>query len=180
MADLLTHVLVAYVLATICSWHVEWITPPLVTVAMIGAILPDLMRVELLVPAATVTAVLEVPFSWRPIHRIGGAVLLIAVCAVTVLARYRRAVIALLVLGTASHFAVDLLVYSDSGLTRPFLWPLTDQGLPAGGLYRSSERWPAIVMAVLATAVWLETRRRRRTEPGPIPRFAHDPDRRSD
>ncbi|ELY61083.1 metal-dependent hydrolase [Natronolimnohabitans innermongolicus] len=159
MADLLTHVFVAYVLATVCTWRFERLTPAFVTVAMIGAVIPDLKRIELLVPADAVTAVLGVPFSWQPLHRLGGAAVVVAICIVVAPPRYRRRVAAALVLGVASHFVLD--VYSATGTTRPFLWPLTDQGLPAGGLYRSHERWPALVSGLAAVLVWLETRRRR-------------------
>ena len=66
MTELFTHVLVGYVLATMLSWRWGWITPPLVTVEMFGALLPDLNRLELFVPAETVEGCWVWRFRGRP------------------------------------------------------------------------------------------------------------------
>ena len=56
MAELFTHVLAGFIIATIASWRHAWITPPLVVACMVGAAIPDLNRLDLLVPADTITA----------------------------------------------------------------------------------------------------------------------------
>lgn len=160
MADLLTHVLVAYVLATLLSWRDGAISPRLTTLAMAGAVIPDLSRMELVVPAASIETALGVPFSWAAFHRVGGAAIVVLIGALAVPPRYRRRALVLLAIGAGSHFALDTLTYSSTGVTRPFLWPLTDRGFATPGLYVSSERWPALLSAVAATTVCFASGRR--------------------
>ena len=97
MAELFTHMLVGYVIAVVLSWRYEWITYPYVTLTMGAAILPDLNRIELVLPAATIEAILGVPWLWTPLHRVSGT--FIVVCLGTLLAPkpLRRRVFALLV-----------------------------------------------------------------------------------
>lgn len=72
MADFLIHVLCVYVLTTASSLRYEWITPPLITIAMMGAMIPDLSRASFLVPDGAVAALPGVPFAWFGFHTIGG------------------------------------------------------------------------------------------------------------
>ena len=164
MADLLTHMLVGYVIAIVLSWRYEWITYPYITLVMGAAILPDLNRIELVLPAATIEAILGVPWLWTPLHRVSGTFLV--VCLGTLLApkRLRRRVFALLVVGAASHYGLDLLLYQPSGLAGPFFWPITDYRLAIEGFYLSSDRWPALVMTPIAAVVWYFDRRRFRAD----------------
>lgn len=154
MPDWLTHVLVGYALATACSLYWDWITPRLVTLAMVGALLPDLTKWKLLVPSEAVGAALGVPWNWSAFHTLGGTA--VAVLAVVVLlpARYRRRGALVLALGAASHHALDLLLVQPSGHTYPALWPLSTYRAPAADLYLSSDRGPAVVAAVAALVVW--------------------------
>ncbi|ELY60740.1 metal-dependent hydrolase [Natronolimnohabitans innermongolicus] len=154
MADLLTHVLVAYVLATLLSWRYDWLTPPFVTVAMIGAAIPDLNRLDLVVPSETITAVTGVPFDWGAFHVLGGSLLAVAIGALLTAPPHRRRVAGLLLLGVASHHALDVLLIDATGYSYPVFWPLTDYQPPSGNLYLSTDRWPAAVSAVLAGVVW--------------------------
>ena len=153
MADLLTHVLAAYVLATLLSLRLDRVTPAMVTVAMVGAILPDLDRIGLLVPASTVAAVGGVPFSWEPLGTVGGVAVVAALGSLLVPPRLRRPSVAMLALGAVAHFGLDYLLLFPSGYTHPYLWPLTDHALPAPDLYLSSDRWPAAVAVVAAAVV---------------------------
>lgn len=159
MADLYTHILVGYVLATILSWHYRWITPPLVTVCMVGAALPDLNRIGLLIDDYYIEALLGIPFDWGAFHRIGGTFIVILIGALLVPPRYRRAVVLLLVLGAGSHYVLDLLLYKPSGLTGDLLWPITGHRFAIDGFYLSSDRWPAIVTTIVAIVVWRTDRR---------------------
>jgi len=159
MAELLTHVLVGYVLAVLLSWRYEWITYPFVVVAMFGALLPDLNRIELLLPAATIEATLQIPWSWTPLHRVGGTLVVIAIGVVLAPATCRRGVAALLALGAGSHYLLDFFLYKPSGLTGPFLWPFTSHRFAVEGFYLSSDRWTAAVMILIALVVWYADRR---------------------
>lgn len=159
MPDLLTHALVGYALATALSWRYEAVKPPFVTFAMVGAVSPDLNRVDLLLPEATVATLLGVPWSWTPLHRVGGSLLVVAVGAALVPRRHRRLAVAVLAVGAASHYALDLLLYKPSGLTFPLLWPFTDHRFALEGRYISSDRWPAAVATAVAAGAWLADRR---------------------
>ena len=63
MAELLTHVLAGLIIATIASWRYAWITPPLVVACMVGAAIPDLNRIDLVLPADTITALIGLPWT---------------------------------------------------------------------------------------------------------------------
>lgn len=160
MADLLTHVLVAYSLAATLSLRDERITPAAVTLAMIGATVPDLNRIGLVIPGAAVTAALGVPFSWKALLTVGGIAVVIAIGTLLVPPRLRRLTVAMCCLGAASHVALDYLLLFPSGYAHPYLWPLIDHALPGPNLYLSSDRWPAAVAIAAATVVTVVRRRR--------------------
>jgi hypothetical protein len=154
MADLLTHVLAAYVLATLLSLRDDRLTPAAVTAAMVGAAVPDLNRIGLLLPASTVEATLGVPFAWDALSTVGGVAAVIALLTLLVPRRLRPVTAAALSLGALSHLGLDYLLLFPSGYTHPYLWPLTAHGLPGPGLYLSSDRWPAAVAVASAALVW--------------------------
>lgn len=160
MADLLTHVLAAYVLATVLSWRWRWITPPYVTVAMAGAIVPDLNRIELFVPAAALEATFGVPVNWNALHTLGGSLLVVSIGALLVPATHRSRVFVLAFLGVLSHLTLDLLLIRSTAQSYAVLWPLTEYRPPTIGLYLSTDQWPAAIALVVAGIVALETRRR--------------------
>jgi membrane-bound metal-dependent hydrolase YbcI (DUF457 family) len=160
MAEWLTHVLFAYVLATLLSVRYTWITREYVTIAMIGAIVPDLNRMDLVVDDYVIEAVLGIPFSWGAFHTLGGSLVAVAVGALLVGPRYRIRVFALLVLGMASHHALDLLLINLTGYSYAVLWPLTWYAPPTPGIYSSSDRWPAVVAILVAAVVWRVDARR--------------------
>lgn len=154
MADLLTHVLAAYVLATLLALRYEWITPPLVTVAMVGAMIPDLDRLGLVVAPEWIGAALGVPFGWGAFHTLGGSLLVVLLGTLLAGPASRRRVFALLVLGAVSHHALDLLLLNPSGYSYHVLWPLTTYHPPAPDGYLSTDRWPAVVAATAAALAW--------------------------
>ncbi|WP_331233952.1 metal-dependent hydrolase [Natronorarus salvus] len=154
MADLLTHVLVGYSLATLLSFRYEWLSPRYVTVAMAGSLIPDMNRAELFVSGRAVEAALGVPFSWGAFHTMGGSLLAVAVGALLVRPGIRVRVAALLFLGMASHHALDLLLINPSGHSYAAFWPITGYNPPTPNLYLSSDRWPAAVSGALAAGIW--------------------------
>lgn len=162
MADLLTHVLTAYVLATLLSFRDDRITPATTTAAMVGGLVPDLNRFGLLVSSETVETTLGVPFGWDALLTVGGVATVVALGTLLVPRRLRPMTAAMLSLGALSHFVLDYLLRFPSGHTHPYLWPLTAAGLPGPGLYLSSARWPAVVAAVVATVVHVSVVRRER------------------
>ncbi|WP_312907618.1 metal-dependent hydrolase [Natronosalvus caseinilyticus] len=159
MADGLTHVLIAFALATLLSLRYEWLTPRFATVAMVGATLPDLNRLEQVLPPATVESAIGVSISWRPMHSIGGVVIVICIGSLLVQPQYRRAVALLLALGAFSHFVLDLLMIPGS---KPYLWPLIGADISIPGFYTSHDRWPALLAILLALGARSIARHRRR------------------
>lgn len=161
MPDLLTHVLVGYSLGTVLSVVDDRLRPAHVTLVMLGALSPDLVKIRLLVPSTTVEALLGVPFAWFPLHTLGGTVLAVTLGALLVRADQRRLAAVLLAIGAVSHHALDLLLITPSGYAYPVFWPAAEYHPPAGNLYVSSDRWPAAVAGSVALVLWAGTRERR-------------------
>lgn len=154
MAELLTHVLVGYILATLLSFHYDWLSPRYVTVAMVGAVVPDLSRIGLLVSDDWITATVGIPFEWFAIHTLGGSLVVITIGTLLTTAAHRKRIFALLVLGALSHLVLDGLLFNPSGYSYAIFWPLTSYHPPSPGLYLSTDRWPALVSAIAAAVVW--------------------------
>jgi hypothetical protein len=68
MPDLLTHVLVGYSLGTLLSTHREW-PHTMTTVVMLGALLPDLTKIRLVLTDAQVEALVGVRSRGTPFIR---------------------------------------------------------------------------------------------------------------
>ena len=154
MAELLTHVLAAFIFATVASWRFTSITPPLVIACMIGAVIPDLNRVDLILPAETITALTGLPWEWGVFHRAGGALLVAVIFALLVRGDLRIPVFAMLTVGIASHFFIDYFLWQPTGATNLMLWPFLHVTVDYQGFYRSTERWTA-VLAIIGTAIIL-------------------------
>lgn len=165
MPDVLTHVLIGYVLGMALAVRYKWVRAPHVTLVMLGALSPDFVKVALVVPGVTVESILGLPFSWLPLHTLGGNLVVIAVAALLVSPEYRKRAFLLMALGAASHHALDLLLLNASGYAYPVLWPLTEYHPPAGMLYSSYDRWPVVVAAAIAVVVWQGYER---TRPGEV------------
>ena len=103
VAELLTHVLAGFIIATIASWRYAWITPPFIVACMVGAAIPDLNRVDMIFPADTIMTLTGLPWSWGVTHRAGGALLIAIIFTVIVATPHRKPVFALLCIGISSH-----------------------------------------------------------------------------
>lgn len=155
MPDVLTHVLVGYAVGVLLAARFDRLDPPHVTAVMFGALSPDLAKASLVVPSGAVEATLGVPFSWFGLHLLGGTIVVALLAALLVAPGRRRLVFGLVLAGAATHHGLDLLLLNASGYAYPVLWPLSEYSPPAGMLYRSSDRWPALVAGTAALAVWL-------------------------
>jgi hypothetical protein len=158
MPDLLAHALFAYALAGVLSWRYEWLSSAHVTVAMVGAFVPDLTKVDLVLPGPVVEATLGVPFDWFALHTVGGSAASIAVGVLLVADRERRRAGLLLGIGAASHLLADAFLLNPSGRSYPLLWPLMRLAPPTPGLYLSTDPTPTLVAAVVAGGVYLGSR----------------------
>ncbi|MXV60993.1 metal-dependent hydrolase [Natronorubrum sp. JWXQ-INN-674] len=158
MPDLLTHVLVGYIIGTLLSIRYERLRPAHVTLVMIGALSPDFVKIQLLIPDGLASALLGVPFSWSPLHTLGGSVLVIALGSLLLAPEYRAQAIVLFAIGALSHHVLDVLLMTPTGEAYAVFWPLTEYRPPAGGLFLSSDRWPAAVAGLGAALVWAVAR----------------------
>lgn len=165
MADLLTHVLVAYALLTVASWWLDWLTARWIVIGTGGAIVPDLTRLDLLVDADTVGGLLGVPFTWAHLSTLGGVLLVCAVITVLFERDWWRRVFGLLVAGGLSSLVLDgLRVYAD-GRAGQWLFPfLPTYRPPTPGLYVSSDPL-VLVVAVVVTALVIGVDRSRDDRP---------------
>jgi hypothetical protein len=162
MPDVLTHVLVGYVVGSLLAARYDRVGPAAVTLVMAGALSPDFVKIKLLVPSPYVEAALGVPFSWAPLHAVGGTVVVALGSGLLVARQHRRQTVGLVALGAATHLFLDGLLVKPSGYAGQFLLPVSTYRAPAGMLYLSSDRWPTAVAAAAAAVVWAWTRYRTR------------------
>ena len=160
MADVLTHVLVGYILGTLLSIRYESLRSAHVTLVMIGALTPDLVKIQLIAPDERVAETLGVAFSWSSLHTLVGSVLLIGLGALLLGPAHRKQAFALFAVGILSHHLLDILLLTPTGEAYAVFWPFLEYRLPAGDLYLSSDRWPALVASCGALLVWVLDRRR--------------------
>jgi len=158
MAELFSHVLIAYIVFTVASWRVDWLTKRWVSIGMIGALLPDLNRIGLFVTDATIETVLGVPFGIGAIHTVSGLILFAAIGSLVVADRRRRA-FGLLCAGGLSHLLTDGLKVWADGAASPWFYPLSWYRHPTPGLYISSDPRVVVVVGSVALAVALVDRR---------------------
>ena len=162
MPDVLTHVLVGYVVGSLLAARREGGGPADVTLVMAGALSPDFVKIKLLVPDVVVGSALGVPFSWAPLHAICGTITVALASGLLVTSERRRATVVLVALGAVTHLFLDGLLLKPSGYAGPFFVPFSVYRPPAGMLYLSSDRWMAPVAATAAATVWAWKRYRRR------------------
>lgn len=155
MTDVLTHVLIGYVVGVVLSVRYEWMRPAHVTLVMIGALSPDFVKINLLVSDWLVAALLGVPFSWDPLHTLGGNLLVLLIGALCLPPGRRLRAFALLAVGAVTHHVLDVGLLTVTGYSYAVFWPLTRYHPPSGGLYLSSDLWPALVAGTLAAGAWL-------------------------
>lgn len=150
MADLLTHVLVAYALCTCLSWWVDWMTERWIVIGMCGTAIPDLIKLSKVVPAHTVESLIGLPFTYIPWGTAGGVMLLAGVITSFFATDAKRAY-AMLFLGGSSAVVLDgLRAYAD-GYADFWLYPFLWVRPPTPSLYVSSD--PRILIVALLVAV---------------------------
>ena len=158
MPDLLTHVLIAYVVGAAAVWWTD--TPDrYLPAVLVGAAAPDAMKATVLLEASTGTA-FGVPYSAWGLHTLGGVAVLSAVGALTLRASDRRVGFGVLFCGGLSHLLLDLFVVRVDGVAPPYLFPVSGWLPPAANLYTSTDLWTIPVALVAAVAVWVVRRRR--------------------
>ena len=160
MADVLTHVLVGYIVGVSLSFRYDWMRTEHVTLVMLGALTPDFVKIEVFVPDGLVVHHLGVPFSWSPLHTLVGTVLVICLVSLLLAPEYRKQAIVLLATGVVTHHVLDIALLTATGEAYAVFWPLSSYRPPSGGLYLSSDRWPALVAGTVALTLWVGRRYR--------------------
>jgi hypothetical protein len=154
MPDLLAHVFIAYSICRLLSWRYEWLTSQYVTVGMVGAFIPDVVKIKLLLPSYRVQQLLGVPFDWGSLHTGGGTLLSVLVGVVLLSSDERRRAGSVLAVGAVSHLLADSLLLTPTRHTQQLVWPLHQYRVPSPGLYLSTEPGPTIVTGVAAGLIW--------------------------
>ncbi len=153
-ADLLTHALVAFSLGTLLSWKFKKIGPSLITMMMVGSVLPDLTRIGLILDSTMIENVLGIPFSWHPLHALGGV--LISTTIFTQLFEEDKAKMIFLLTGTgaASHLVLDAFLLKASGRSYTMFFPVTTYNPSIPGFYLSTDLLPALIAGIIALTIW--------------------------
>lgn len=154
MADLLTHVLVAYTIGILLSVKYTWINSSMVTAMMVGSAIPDLTRVGLIVQPSRIED-MGIPFAFSPIHTLAGSFVIVLILACFVDSRYFKPVVIVLTLGMLSHHILDLFLMNVSGYSYAIFWPATIYQPPAFGPYMSTDMWPAVIALLAATLAFM-------------------------
>ena len=154
MPDLLAHVFIAYSVCRILSWRLSWLTNQYITLGMVGAFIPDLVKIKLVIPDWRVEQLLGVPFSWESFTTGGGVLLSTLIGVVLLSATERRKGGIVLALGALTHLIADSLLRTPTGRSTQLLWPITQYTTPTPGLYLSTQTEPAIVTGGFAILVW--------------------------
>ena len=155
MADLLTHALVAFSIGTVLSWRFEKITPQFITLIMIGSVLPDLTRIGLIIKSAWIEKSLGIPFSWQPLHTIGGVVIVILLISLLVGKKDNKTILPLLALGAFSHLFLDAFLIKASGHSYTMFFPFTSYSPQTPGFYLSTDVWPVMIAGIIAIIIWM-------------------------
>lgn len=150
MPDLLAHVLFAYGVCMLLSLHYEWISPQYRTIGMLGALVPDIYKVYLLIPDATVESLVGIPFNWFALRTGGGVVVAVVLAAMVFVPDHQRRAISVLLIGAVSHLVADLFLATPTGQSFPILWPLTSTRPVTPNLYQSTQPTVTVVFAVFA------------------------------
>ncbi|MGQ3410859.1 metal-dependent hydrolase [Natrinema sp. LN54] len=151
--DVLTHAIVGYVIGTLLSIRYPRLRRAHVTIAMVGALSPDFVKADLAFPDEFVSYLLGVPFAWGPLHTLGGTLVVALLGSLLFAPEHRRDAVLLVALGAASHHVLDLGLMTPTGYSYAAFWPLTEYRPPSGGLYMSTDRWPALVAGLCAVLV---------------------------
>ena len=120
MPDWITHLLAAWMLCTILSFRYKQINPAYTVVCMAGALIPDTFKI--VIPLGLFG--INIQNVIMPFHLPVGS-LAIAGLFTLFFKDHKKLVLSLLVLGVATHYALDLLLTNLGGgmaLLFPFSW----------------------------------------------------------
>jgi hypothetical protein len=146
MTDLLTHVLVVYIVATVAVRRLDWFRRRYVGIAMVGTVIPDASKGLLLTGPEFV--LFDTTLSWYALQTVGGATVFAIAGVLLFDAEERLFVLVTLSFGIVVHLILDLLVIRTDGTAPSYFYPLTWWRPPSGNVYLSSDIWPSLVAIV--------------------------------
>lgn len=155
MPDWITHIAAAYILCTVLGFKYRQFNTPNTVLAMVGALLPDVVKLGL------IGDILGYDI-WDNIwaaHLPAGSLIIAGM--VSLFFRDKRTAFLFLTLGVATHYALDLLLFNESGgiaLFFPFYW-----GQWQLDLFTSDNYYVTLVALLLALLVYLISRWRVKT-----------------
>lgn len=158
MPDLLAHAFIAYSICRVLSWRFEWVSTHYVTLGMVGAFIPDVVKIKLLLPSWKIQQLLGIAFDWGSLATGGGVLLSTLVGVVLLSVDERRKGGTVLAIGAISHLIADSLLLTPTGRGVQFFWPLTQYRPPAPGIYLSTQPEPTIVTGCIALLIWITHR----------------------
>ena len=154
MPDLLAHAFIAYSICRVLSWQIDWLTTEYVTLGMVGAFVPDIVKISLVLPSPVVERLLGILFSWGSLATGGGTAVSVLIGVVLLASTERRRGGVLLALGAVSHLFADSLLLTPTGRSVQLFWPLMQYRVPSPGLYLSTQPEPMLLAGGVAAIVW--------------------------
>ena len=106
MPDWITHVLVAWSLATLLGFRFKQFNQPNVAIVMLGALIPDIFKITLISSSFGI----NLNSFLTPIHLPIGSLLIGAIISLFFVKR--KLIFLFLALGIGTHYALDLLMFS--------------------------------------------------------------------
>lgn len=158
MAELLTHVLVPYLLLTPASWRFPGLRKRWIVIAMAGAAIPDLVKVGIVLDDGLIESATGLAFSYAPISSLAGVLVIAGAIAVLFAGRSRRAYGSLLFGGFSSLALDGMRVFAD-GRADFWLYPLWWRP-PTPSLYVTSDPRVTVVAVAAALAIFVTDRYR--------------------
>ncbi len=159
MTDLLTHVLIAFAVGQLVASVYPWVTRSYRTAILTGALIPEIVKIGLIIPGATMTTLLGMKFSWNPLASIYGVTISILIGTLIVVPDARRRIFLTLAVGVLTHIVLDIFVVQPAPTIGFLLWPVpeVEVRLLNIDLYRSTDWWLPFPGAAIAFVTWYFT-----------------------
>ena len=157
MPDWITHLLAAWMICTILSFKYKQINPAYTVVCMVGALIPDTFKI--VIPLGIMG--IKAENILMPFHLPIGS-LIIASLFTLFFKDHKKLVLTLLVLGVATHYALDLLLINLDGgmeLLFPFSWNSWALNVIPDDDYHITILAIGLALVVYSVSFWVRKRR---------------------
>ena len=147
MPDWVAHIAAAYIICAVLAFRYRQFNTPNMVLVMVGAVLPDLVKVAMI---GDVLGYSYWDLIW-PMHLPVGSLLIAGMASL--LFKERKTAFLFFILGVATHYILDLLLYNVSGglaLLFPFYW-----GTWQLDLFTTENYYFTLAVLLVALAVYL-------------------------